>query len=52
MMLKFHEFSVTQTLHEIILGESRTTKTAVFFEISWALNFVLMVNVSFKKVEN
>ena len=48
---KFQDFPVTQILHEINFGESRSPKTA-YFSILGALNFVNLVNFSLKKVPN
>ena len=49
-MWKFQDFSVTQILREIIFGESKSCKIAVF-TISGALNFVILVNFSPIKVQ-
>ena len=49
-MWKFQDISVTQILREIIFGESRSSKTAVFV-ILGPLNFVDLVNLSLQKVQ-
>ena len=47
---KFQDFSVTQILREIKVGESRSSKTA-FFATFKALNFVNLMNFSLQKVQ-
>ena len=47
---KLQNFSVTQILCEINLGESRSSKIAIF-AISGALNFAHLVNFSLQKSE-
>ena len=49
-MWKFHDFSITQILHEINFGVSRSSKTAVF-AIFGALTFVELVSWSLQNVE-
>ena len=48
-MWKFHDFSVIEILREINLGDSRSSKTAVFaiFEV---LNLVNLVDFSLTEV--
>jgi len=48
---KFHDFSVIQILREINLGESRSSKTAVF-AIFWALKMIRLVDFKLQKVQN
>ena len=50
MMWIFQDFPVTQILREIIFGESRSSKTAIF-AILEALNLVILVNFSLQKVQ-
>ena len=47
---KFQDFSVTQILREIIFGESRRSKTAVFAIIE-ALKMIDSVYFSLQKVQ-
>ena len=47
---KFQDFSVAQILREDKVGESRSTKTAIF-AILEALNCVDLVNFSLQKVQ-
>ena len=47
---KFHEFSINQTLREIIIGESRRSKTAIFAHFR-ALNYGFRVNHSLQKMQ-
>ena len=50
-MWKFQNFSVTQILREINLGESRSSKLP-FLEILWALNFVNFGKFCLQKEQN
>ena len=50
-MWKFRDFSVTQILREMNLGESRASINVVF-AILGALNLVILVNFISQKVEN
>ena len=50
-MRKFRDFSVTQILREMNLGESRASINAVF-AILGVLNLVILVNFISQKVEN
>jgi len=47
---KFQDFSAIQILHEIKVGESRSSKTAVL-DIFEAMNIVDLVNFSLQKVQ-
>ena len=47
-MWKFHNFSVTQILREINLGDSRSSKIAVL-AILGALKMIILVNFKCKK---
>ena len=49
-MWKFQDFSVTQILREIKVGESRSSKTAIFATCK-ALNFVNLMNFSLQKMK-
>ena len=46
---KFQDICITEILHEINFGESRSAKTAVF-AILGALDFVILVNFSLQEV--
>ena len=49
---KFQDIFVTKILREINFGESRSSKTTIFFSLLEVLNFVVFVNFGLQKLQN